>query len=197
MAEHKFQLRYSAAEDRILIISGPHNDLRSFALTRHMVRQLWPALNKIVKRPERATNKPASRDAVDTPHAVAPTGGSGEPEASKQSSKPSSPSLPEPQHESNDTTTPPDTYHLVHKLQLVGRSAGTRLLVLMAKDAALRVPLDETQLGQVHEALRTVIVRADWGIDLDEGLAEMTPAAAAQGTPDIDITADSPSRYRH
>ena len=197
MTDRKFQLRYSAAEDRLLIISGTSDDLRSFALTRRMVRQLWPALNRIVKRRMPADNAPASHDTVGTPHTAAPTGGTGVPEASTLSSEPSSPPPPEPRREANDTAQPPETCHLVHKLQLVDRGAGSRLLVLTAEHAVLRVPLDKTQLGQVYEALRTVIIRADWGIELDEGLAAATPDPSTQDVPDIDITSDSPSRYRH
>ena len=60
MGDQKFQLRYSASEDRVLIISGTGaDDMRCFALTRRMVRQLWPSLNRVV-----ATLSPRTRSAV-------------------------------------------------------------------------------------------------------------------------------------
>jgi hypothetical protein len=171
MGDQNFQLRYSASEDRVLIMSGTGDaDMRCFALTRRMVQQLWPGMNRVMTMVRPSASGPK---APATGQAAAPQ------------------SAPQPQPAVSDA------HHLVRKLQLVDQGSKSRLLVLTAEDAVLRVSLDELQLAQIYDALRTVIRRADWGIDLDEGLPGAATAGQQPGEPDIDITADSPSRYRH
>ena len=205
MGDQKFQLRYSASEDRVLIISGTGaDDMRCFALTRRMVRQLWPGLNRVV-----ATLSPRTRSAGPAvpPPPVAGADRVATPVADPATADPSTSAAPPPVRPDapgeNPFGAPPPTEarHLVRKLQLIDRGERTRQLVLTAADAELRVPLDKRQLAQIYEALRLVIERADWGIDLDAGLPDPAvgtaePAARAADT-SIDITAESPSRYRH
>jgi len=198
MADQKFQLRYSASEDRVLILSGTGPaDMQCYALTRRMVGQLWPGLNRVI-------------GAIAPRQLVAATAQTGRPAESNPAH-----SLEPAGDDSDDGTTAPlrDTAslttanpfgapppsaerHLVRKLQLVDRGERPRLLILTAADAELRVPLDSHQLAKVYEALRIVIERAEWGIDLDAGLPDASSADRPQGRIP-DITAESPSRYRH
>ncbi len=202
MTDQKFQLRYSASEDRVLIISGSDAaNRRSFSLTRRMVRQLWPSLNQVmsVVAPLATQNKATAKTEPPPPHRKARP-------ADPVPGQPGDADLPSPPADTHKTTAsddpfdalpPPETSHLVRKLQLVDRGAKPRLLVLTANDAVLRVPLENAQLAQIYEALRTLIQRAEWEIELDEGLPDPATEPSAQREADIDITTESPSRYRH
>jgi hypothetical protein len=206
MPEQKFQLRYSASEDRVLIMAGTSaEDMRCFALTRRMVRRLWPGLNRVITmiapslpQPETATTAgpaesagPAAKQPPQTPPAGAMP-------AANPAANPAADAAPETNPDDVlGAPPPPEQQSLVRKLQLVDRGPQMRLLVLTANDSVLRVPLDDRQLVQVYDALRTVIRRADWSIDLDEGLPDSAAEATGDRTMSIDITADSPSRYRH
>ena len=198
MGDQKFQLRYSASEDRVLIISGTGaDDMRCFALTRRMVGQLWPGMNKVIS----AISPRMRQIGADAPPAAPPPAAAG-PAAGNAAPGAGPAALPVPQPDlpaDNPFGAPPPARerHLVRKLQLIDHGGNTRQLVLTAAGTELRVPLDSQQLIQIYEALRVVIERADWGIDLDAGL----PAAATASQPpldtNIDITSESPSRYRH
>ena len=214
MSDQKFQLRYSAGEDRVLIISGTGGgDMRCFALTRRMVGQLWPGMNKVIlaisprlraaRPPETktpATMAPEPGAAGSSASAAAASAAAATGPASGPAPGPAAPAPVRPDAPGENpfgTPQPGEERHLVRKLQLVERGGDTRLLVLTAASAELRVPLDNRQLTQIYEALRLVIERADWGIDLDAGLPDaVAPPQPAQDT-SIDITSDSPSRYRH
>jgi hypothetical protein len=195
MADQKFQLRYSASEDRVLILSGTGPaDMQCYALTRRMVGQLWPGLNRVIgaiaPRQLGAATAQTGRPAASNPaQGLEPAGDDG--------------ATATPQDTASLTTAnpfgapPPSAErHLVRKLQLVDRGERPRLLILTAADAELRVPLDSHQLAKVYEALRIVIERAEWGIDLDAGLPDASSADRPRGRIP-DITAESPSRYRH
>jgi hypothetical protein len=198
MSDQKFQLRYSAGEDRVLIISGAGGgDMRCFALTRRMVGQLWPGMNKVIlaiSPRARAARPPATMAPEQGAIGLSPATGAATAAAPGPAAPaPVRPDAPNPL----GTPQPGEERHLVRKLQLVDRGGHTRLLVLTAASAELRVPLDNRQLTQIYEALRVVIARADWGIDLDAGLPDaVAPPQPPQDT-SIDITSNSPSRYRH
>ena len=196
MADQKFQVRYSAREDRILILSGTGPaDMQCFALTRRMIVQLWPGLNRVIgaiaPRRRGASSSGSDRGSGDPDRTAAPPPASGAATSSR-------PAASDREADDNPFGPPPPSAerHLVRKLQLVDRGEQPRLLVLTAAGAELRVPLDSRQLTQIYEALRIVIGRAEWGIDLDAGLPDANAPDQPHGTMP-DITAESPSRYRH
>lgn len=192
----------------MLIISGTGaSDRVSFALTRRMINQLWPGLTRIVRQvapsvlpaaTDSATNPKApsapATKADSTGHVIAPDD---PPAAAARTTPPETAQAPANTEDSFDTLPPPTSHLLVGKLQLVDRGDQPRLLVLTSNSGTLSVPLENSQLGQVYAALRTLIERAQWDIDLDDVAPQ--PAQATPGTtePTIDISADSPSRYRH
>ena len=103
--------------------------------------------------------------------------------------------MAEEEEEEEGVPPPSPERHLVRKLQLVDRGERPRLLVLTGAATELRIPLEDRQLTQIYEALRAVIKRAEWDIDLDAGLPDANAPKQPHGAIP-DITAESPSRYR-
>lgn len=207
MGDQKFQLRYSASEDRVLIISGTDAaDMRCFALTRRMVGQLWPGMNRVIAAiaPRVRGMRPALPSGVlaAVPADVPASGPSGARLAAAAPAPAAGTAAPPVRPDApgeNPFGAPPPApeRHLVRKLQLIDRGARARLLVLTGNSAELRVPLDNRQLTQIYDALRLVIERADWGLDLDAGLPDPAAPPPPSADTSIDITTESPSRYRH
>lgn len=201
MADQKFQLRYSATEDRVLIVSGTGpEDMRCFALTRRMVSRLWPDLNRVISAisPRVRSTETAGTPAVAEAHSA---------DTPSQTTRP----VPSPAATGTAPTVQPDApgdnpfgapppaedRYLVNKLQLIDGGGQTRILALTARGAELRMPIDNQQLIRIYDGLRIVLERADWALDLDAGLPETVAAPQPPQDASIDITADSPSRYRH
>jgi hypothetical protein len=99
-----------------------------------------------------------------------------------------SPASPAPQ---------PDT-HLVSRLRIVEKTKGTHMLQISDAATTLNVPLNGDQIIQ---GILTVLGRSEWALDWNEELIEpqtdATSSEAGASASAIDITADSPSRYRH
>lgn len=72
--------------------------------------------------------------------------------------------------------------------------------MLQISDSAttLNVPLNCDQIIRFTLGIMTVLERADWALDWTKDVAGPDADAAADTpTGEIDISADSPSRYRH
>lgn len=191
MHAQKFQLRYSVVEDRVLVIvTGEDGRERMFGLTRRLVKRLIPGLQKIlgddaVEGPPLPFDKPDPRPAAadgSVPPAGAPSGESAPDDRPDPAEAPPAPR--------------PGT-HLVTRLRVVEKTKGTHVLHISDADTTLKVPLNDAQLGQFVRGILTVLQRADWGLDWQPDATGETGEPPASETATIDITADSPSRYRH
>jgi hypothetical protein len=195
MTAQQFQLRYSAIDDRILIaVTDAHGTESVFALTRRLVGRLVPGLRGILgELPEPApldappadahddTSEPAAApDATPSGTHTAATTAPAPPQAA-EAAAPAVPPAPEPGR-------------LVTRMRIASRKDGMHILQVSDAQSTLNMPLNETQLTQFTSGLMTMLEHADWNLDLTPAVPEK---AAEDGAPQIDITADSPSRYRH
>ena len=94
---------------------------------------------------------------------------------------------------------PQPDIHLVTRLRIVEKAEGTHMLQISDSATTLNVPLNRDQIIQFTKGILTVLERCEWGLDWDAETGEQPADSAAAGVSDdaIDITADSPSRYRH
>jgi len=207
MHAQKFQIRYSPVQDRVLIIvTGEDAQERFFGLTRRIVKRLVPGLRSIMGdetfarlTPDLPFDPPAPKPAAESANQTAgpaasaggmPTGDTtdntdngGETEAKAE------PTPPPPQ---------PDI-HLVTRLRIVAKSRGAHVLQISDTATTLNVPLNSDQIIQFTQGILTVLERSEWALDWNEETVEPQAASTPAGAPAdaIDITADSPSRYRH
>ncbi|MBT4907900.1 MAG: hypothetical protein HOI57_12420 [Rhodospirillaceae bacterium] len=208
MHAQKFQIRYSPVQDRVLIIvTSEDAQERVFGLTRRIVKRLVPGLRGIMGDEAFAsltpdmpfdppTPKPAAGDIAQTsgPGASAAGGATGgEASATEErgdaASAKAEPTPPPPQ---------PDI-HLVTRLRIVAKSEGAHVLQISDTATTLNVPLNGDQIIQFTQGILTVLERSEWALDWDEEPIEPPTETTLTETSDsaIDITADSPSRYRH
>jgi hypothetical protein len=86
----------------------------------------------------------------------------------------------------------------VSRLRIVEKTKGTHMLQISDAATTLNVPLNGDQIIQ---GILTVLGRSEWALDWNEELIEpqtdATSGEAGASASAIDITADSPSRYRH
>jgi hypothetical protein len=183
MTAQKFQLRYSAAEDRILVaVTNAADDEHVFALTRRLLGRLLPGLRKILGE----LPPPAP---VDPPQEPAPV-----PEASAEpATGPAATPDTAPAGPSAGANPAEAAPRLVTRVRISQRPYGAHVLHLSDAATTLNMPLNTEQLGQFTAGIMTMLDSADWNLDLSEAADEEPDAEA----PRIDISADSPSRYRH
>ncbi len=218
MHAQKFQIRYSPVQDRVLIIvTGEDAQERVFGLTRRIVKRLVPGLRGIMGDETFAGLTPTMP--FDPPTPSVPTGqtaggtaetddGPGVTTAASASDATTAGSGTTDVSAANPGTGPttpqPDT-HLVTRLRIVEKTKGTHVLQISDAATTLNVPLNADQIIQFTQGILTVLGRSEWALDWDEEPIEPQTAAASDATPGeaglstsaIDITADSPSRYRH
>jgi len=219
MNAQKFQIRYSPAQDRVLIIvTGEDAQERVFGLTRRIVKRLVPGLREIMGNetfagltPTMPFDPPASsagQDQAETPDGTAQAGGA--PAGTAGSATPSGDGPAGPTAD-GDAGTPPDgtpappqpDTHLVTRLRIVEKPRGAHVLQISDAATTLNVPLNKDQIIQFTQGILTVLGRSEWDLDWHEepGVAQAqtaTQTAPPEADPAaIDITADSPSRYRH
>lgn len=89
--------------------------------------------------------------------------------------------------------------HLVTRLRVTDKGKGQHMLQITDGVTSLSIPLNDEQLAQFSHGIVTVLKNADWDLTPDVapniGVVDDTTSESA-GT-GIDITADSPSKYRH
>jgi hypothetical protein len=200
MHAQKFQIRYSPVQDRVLIIvTGEDAQERMFGLTRRLVKRLVPGLRNIMGadvfatlspndlQPDPPEPKPGARPASDAA-AAGPSGSAADGTATTPGEQPAQ--MPAPA---------PDPTHLVTRLRIVEKAEGTHMLQISDSATTLNVPLNRDQIIQFTRGIMTVLHRAEWGLDWNEEIAAPDAAPASPDAPacEIDISADSPSRYRH
>lgn len=196
MHAQKFQLRYSVVEDRVLIIvTGEDEHERTFALTRRLVKRLIPGLQKIlgedaVQQDPLPFDKPEA-DSRQEPSASAPTGTEAPAAGQSTPGNPAAPAAATP------PATPAPETHLVTRLRIVERPKGTHVLQISDADTTLNVPLNDDQLNNFTRGILTVLGRADWNLSWQSDMADEAEQPSESGPATIDITADSPSRYKH
>jgi len=204
MNAQKFQIRYSPVQDRVLIIvTGEDAHERVFGLTRRLVKRLVPGLRAIMGDAAFAALTPTMPFDPPTPSAGQNPAAPGEtaqttdgPSATTASpaggDAPATPGMAPPAPQ-------PDT-HLVTRLRIVEKAKGTHVLQISDTATTLNVPLNKDQIIQFTQGILTVLGRSEWALDWNEELADPpgTNAPPLEADPAaIDITADSPSRYRH
>ncbi len=203
MHAQKFQIRYSPVQDRVLIIvTGEDAQERVFGLTRRIVKRLVPGLRSIMGdetfarlTPDMPFDppgpKPVAESAAQTAGpAASATGGATDTSGNEGESAAKAEPTPPPSQ--------PDI-HLVTRLRIVAKPKGAHVLQISDTATTLNVPLNSDQITQFTQGILTVLGRSEWALDWNEETAEpqtesMSTEASASA---IDITADSPSRYRH
>lgn len=198
MNAQKFQLRYSQVEDRILIIVTDENDQDEvFGLTRRLVKRLVPGLEKVLHQAGHLV-QPRAPD-VQSP-APAPTPAEtaafnaqrkeNAASAAAAGAEPNAPETPEPA----PVATPS---HLVTRLRVMDQGKGRHVMHITDGVKSLNIPLTDEQLAQFSHGIVTVLDNADWDFAaISMGEAEDT-ATAKSGDAALDISAESPSKYRH
>ncbi|MEP4379811.1 MAG: hypothetical protein ABJ215_10230 [Alphaproteobacteria bacterium] len=208
MHAQKFQIRYSPVQDRVLIIvTGEDAQERVFGLTRRIVKRLVPGLRGIMGNDTFTRLTPTLPFDPPSP-AQGPTTGSGAQPGETTAAATATASQATGDGTSDSTSGPasnpaapqPDT-HLVTRLRIVEKSKGTHVLQISDTATTLNVPLNGDQIVQFTQGILTVLERSEWALEWDAEMAEpqsgSTAPEAAGDTGAIDITADSPSRYRH
>ncbi len=205
MHAQKFQIRYSPVQDRVLIIvTGEDAQERVFGLTRRIVKRLVPGLRSIMGddafarlTPDMPFDPPAPKSATEntnqTAGTAAPAGGMPAGDANDSNAG-------EPTARAEPTPPPPQPdIHLVTRLRIVAKAKGAHVLQISDTATTLNVPLNSDQITQFTQGILTVLERSEWALDWNEETVEPRAAPTPAGAPAdaIDITADSPSRYRH
>ncbi len=198
MTTEKFQLRYSPVEDRILIIVTDENGQEEvFGLTRRLVKRLVPSVEKVLKTSGHLVEPPV-------PETQNPAPGPTPAESLAFEAREKAGTAPTPatgdtldaQPESTEeqpAPLAPVTFRLVTRLRVTDRGNGTHVLHMTDGRHHLDVPLSDEMLTQFSHGIVTVLGNSDWDLAPVETGGSEPPAAATK----IDITAESPSKYRH
>ncbi|MBT5571193.1 MAG: hypothetical protein HOJ90_08250 [Alphaproteobacteria bacterium] len=200
MNAQKFQLRYSQVEDRILIIvTDEHDQEEVFGLTRRLVRRLVPGLETVLRKAGHLV-QPQVPDT--TGPAPAPTPSEVAAFRARDNEKAESAPQSAPGTAAGESQQPPPApipilSHLVTRLRVVDQGKGRHILQITDGLKSINIPLTDEQLAQFSHGVVTVLKNADWNLpaasasDPDDNMTSETADAA------IDITAESPSKYRH
>lgn len=197
MNAQKFQLRYSQVEDRILIIvtdDSDHDEV--FGLTRRLVKRLVPGLEKVLRK---AGHLVQPNPPETTPVTPAPTPAEAVAFSAQRKKKAQASAAPTASANTDDATDPAPVAvpsHLVTRLRVTDKGEHQHLLQITDGIRSLGIPLTDEQLAQFSHGIITVLKNADWDLNPEVPAAGDDPAADP-GSAAIDITADSPSKYRH
>lgn len=211
MATQKFQVTYSPVDDLVMVLMVQEDDTElDFAMTRRLVKQLWPGLGRIVNQASEVVQQdtrahvapgPAPAAArVDHRVAVALAKEKVKEElADGDPAKAAKPGeTPPPLTQEGPVVKPARTrrIYLTRKLQVVDKDERMKIMILSDGKTTLRLPFSPHQILAFADGLKQVIQRADWDLKLD---FEWDRPAADDSSRElaIDITAESPSRYRH
>lgn len=196
MNAQKFQLRYSQVEDRILIIVTDDADQDEvFGLTRRLVKRLVPGLENVLRRAghliQPQTPEPTSVTPAPTPAEAVAFGAQQKQKAQAQTGA----AAPEGD-DALDLAPVAVPSHLVTRLRVTDKGKGQHLLQITDGIKSLGVPLNDEQLAQFSHGIVTVLKNADWDLD-PAGHDNADVTSTETGSAALDITADSPSKYRH
>ncbi|MDG2269052.1 MAG: hypothetical protein P8M28_01385 [Alphaproteobacteria bacterium] len=200
MNAQKFKLRYSQVEDRILIIVTDENDQEEvFGLTRRLVKRLVPGLEKVLSKAGHLV-QPQIPDT--TGPAPAPTPSEVAAFRARENEKAES-TISGAKGSSSGTSAKPTPApipilsHLVNRLRIVDQGKGRHILQITDGSTSINIPLTDEQLAQFSHGIVTVLNNADWnlpaGSEPDPGDSTIAESADAA----LDITAESPPKYRH
>ena len=202
----------------LIIVTGEDAQERVFGLTRRIVKRLVPGLRGIMGNETFAGLTPTMPFDPPTPEqgqaagSTAQTNGSGA--ASATTTNGGATGADDSGHDpaaglgTNPTPPQPDS-HLVTRLRIVEKTKGTHVLQISDTATTLNVPLNAEQIIQFTQGILTVLGRSEWALDWNEETVDPQTPGASAATSDatagedelspntIDITADSPSRYRH
>ncbi len=198
MNAQKFQLRYSQVEDRILIIvTDENNHDEVFGLTRRLVKRLVPGLEKVLRQAghlvQAQTPDTQSPAPAPTPAETAAFSAQRREQAARAASSGEAP----PPIEDPGPAPVAVPSHLVTRLRVQAQGKGRHLLHITDGVTSLNIPLTDEQLAQFSHGIVTVLDNADWDLPaIATGEPDEESPAVFGGTT-LDITADSPSKYRH
>ncbi len=193
MNAQKFQLRYSPVEDRILIIVTDDADQGEvFGLTRRLVKRLVPGLEKVLRKAGHLVPPPAA-DTVNPAPAPTPAEVTALSAQQKSAAPAGAGSSTEPEPPA-PVSTPS---HLVTRLRVIEKGKGRHMLQLTDGAKSLSIPLTDEQLAQFSHGIVTVLGNTDWDLSAVPGNDGDEVATAESGAAALDISADSPSKYRH
>ena len=193
MTAQKFQLRYSPVEDRILIIvTDESGEDEVFGLTRRLVKRLVPSVEHVLKKAGHLVQPqvPETQDPAPAPTPAETLAMEGQRKAATEDGPPAK-TLPAT--ESEPAPMAPAPSHLVTRLRVTDRGKGMHMLYMTDGRTETNIPLNNEQLAQFSHGIVTILGNADWD------LAAVDTGTVETGTPadPIDITAESPSKYRH
>lgn len=196
MNAQKFQLRYSQVEDRILIIVTDDTDQDEvFGLTRRLVKRLVPGLEKVLRQAGHLIQHQAPEPTPVTP-APTPAEAVAFSAQRKQKAQAQTGAATAESEDALEAAPVAVPSHLVTRLRVTDKGKGQHLLQLTDGVRSLGVPLNDEQLAQFSHGIVTVLKNADWDLDTTE--TETTDDSSTEtGSAALDITADSPSKYRH
>jgi hypothetical protein len=200
MNAQKFQLRYSQVEYRILIIVTDENDQEEvFGLTRPLVKRLVPGLEKVLSKAGHLVQPQIPDTTGPVP---APTPSEVAAFRARENEKAESTISGATGSSSGTSAKPtpaliPILSHLVTRLRVVDQGKGRHILQITDGSTSINIPLTDEQLAQFSHGIVTVLNNADWnlpaGSEPDPGDSTIAESADAA----LDITAESPSKYRH
>ena len=203
MIAQKFQLRYSQVEDRILIIVTDDADRDEvYGLTRRLVKRLVPGLEKILRQAGHLVqpNPPEAKAEAPAPTpAEAVAFGAQRRKKAQDSATPDADAEPAVNEDTPDPAPVAVPSHLVTRLRVTDKGKGQHMLQITDGTRALGIPLTDEQLAQFSHGIVTVLKNADWDLnpDVAPNIGAPEDTASESGGAGIDITADSPSKYRH
>jgi hypothetical protein len=193
MNAQKFQLRYSPVEDRILIIVTDDADQDEvFGLTRRLVKRLVPGLEKVLRKAGHLVQPPVA-DTVNPAPAPTPA----EVTALSAQQKPAAPAGAGSSTEPEPPAPVSTPSHLVTRLRVIEKGKGRHMLQLTDGAKSLSIPLTDEQLAQFPHGIVTVLGNINWNLSAVPGNDDDEVATAESGAAALDISADSPSKYRH
>tara|TARA_A100001037_G_scaffold298571_1_gene322545 strand:- start:212 stop:757 length:546 start_codon:yes stop_codon:yes gene_type:complete len=180
----------------LIIVTGEDERERTFALTRRLVKRLIPGLQKILGEDAvQQDTLPFDKPETESPQGPAPvpqTTDSAAPAAGQSAS--ANPAAPA---SASSPATPAPKTHLVTRLRIVERPKETHVLQISDADTTLNVPLNDDQLNNFTRGILTALGRAGWNLSWENGSAHEAEPSSESEPATIDITTDSPSRYRH
>jgi len=199
MIAQKFQLRYSQVEDRILIIVTDDADQDEvFGLTRRLVKRLVPGLEKVLRQAGHLVrpNPPETKAEAPAPTPAEAVAFSAQ---RRKKAKDSETTDATSDDETLDPAPVAAPSFLVTRLRVTDKGKGQHMLQITDGVRSLSIPLNDEQLAQFSHGIVTVLKNADWDLtpDIAPNIGAAEDTSDETGSAAIDITADSPSKYRH
>ena len=174
MSSGEFHLNYSRDEDRVYVFVRDDEGVEhAFALTRHLFKNLWPALGKTVQAMcEAAQRSPAAMIgevlSMMRENAV---------NQARESGALSNKKLPSAESR---------VVYLTRKVQIADGPKGGKLLIMTDGEKRIQIPMNFERLIVFCDALKTIVEKTTWDLKLAypwEIVAQRKPGAAAASKP--------------